>query len=65
MQIGWNRPANGRLKVNSDGTVSSSNMSTFSGGLMRDDCGNSLVEFARNVGICLALHAAMKNPLFP
>jgi hypothetical protein len=57
--IGWNRPREGWVKLNCDGTHKSSVNLSGCGGLLRDSSGVCLVSYARKLGTCDALVAEM------
>ena len=50
-QIRWERPNSGWVKLNTDGAASGSTNTTGCGGLIRNDQGNWLVGFSRNIGL--------------
>jgi ribonuclease HI len=57
--IGWKKPPEGWIKLNSDGACKGIGEYSGCGGLFRDTEGRWLKGYIRKIGVCDALHAEM------
>jgi len=59
IHVGWNRPPEGWIKLNSDGTCKGNNDVSGCGGLFRNSDGRWIKGYMKKIGSCDALHAEM------
>jgi ribonuclease HI len=57
--IGWKRPQEGWIKLNSDGACKDMGVIAGCGGLFRDSDGRWIKGYTKKIGACDALHAEM------
>ena len=57
--IGWKRPPEGWIKLNSDGACKRNNEGSGYGGLLRNPDGHWIKGYIKKIGSCDALHAEM------
>ncbi|GKV53477.1 hypothetical protein SLEP1_g59999 [Rubroshorea leprosula] len=57
--VGWNPPPPGVVKLNTDGSAVTNPGNAGAGGIFRDDLGNWLLGFYRNIGYTSSLSAEL------